>query len=324
MYINELPQDRKKLDTMFELVNKYSKGLGGKKLYIFVGAGFSAQFNLPTWWGLVDKLFKRIMYSSEILQLPNPEKVQLFIEKTRVKNIDIKLKLSLLMKVLTENGIDLEVLHFHLIDELKVNDDLIVNRDVLQQLGRLNAFFITSNFDKVLNKTLHIDESYYEEDHFLGNLDNKAIIHTHGLIEDEYIENFMEKIVFTFEKYIETYNVYDSAINSRLYNILNSSKETDKMILFLGSSLQEPELLGILQSSPDFKVKYALYDFESKYEFKIYSKYYKDVFDIDIVGYNSSKGFKIFERILDDLSKRTQVTNDSSNKTLSDLSEMDL
>jgi len=271
-------------------------------LFVFLGAGFSSMYKLPNWSKLVDKIIYSLIYHNEITKRDNYTEIQLYLYKLLNKDTNLKLKISFVEELFSIEEIPMKILYDILCEEIKINKPKEIlkgvsvgEQELLKKLGNINAKFITTNFDNILQLTLGIKNQIVNFSEYI-NSRREGVIHIHGALSKANSDDFLEKITFNFESYVKKYNTTEIMKNNLFRTIIEiDDSKTNNTILFLGSSLQESEIIGhIAADSKFFSKKIALMGYTSKYDYKIESQYYKKKFGVEIIGYNSSKGHSIF------------------------------
>lgn len=303
-------------DKSDELLNKFLKELRtdidekteeGGQLFIFLGAGFSANYKLPNWNKLVEDIIKTVMYHDEIEARGNSTEIQLFLFKILQVQENVKMKISLLKQLFEVEKLPLGIVYDILKEKIKVGrpDDILKGipadeQQLLKRFGKIKAKFVTTNFDDVLKITLGINSQVVELEDYFNNL-HEGVIHLHGALSKTKRDSFLDDITFDFESYVEKYNSGDLVEGNLFRQIFSFDKKnrSDKnTILFLGSSLQEGEIMGHIREEPSFARKYALMGFASEYDYKIFSKYYLKNFGIEIIGYDASLNHSLFSKFV--------------------------
>ena len=240
-------------------IYKIQKAIREKTLVIFIGAGVSANSNVPTWGDLITKISKELNLQREIQQNEYLKIAQYYYNKspkTFFENI--------------KNFLD---------GEWKPN---IITEYLFKELAP--QYFVTTNYDDILEQTankLSMPYLLIAQDEDIPKIGkNNAIIKMHGdfkhrnivLKEDDYI------------KYQENY---------RLMEVYIKSLFATNTILFVGFSADDPNVNqiyswvnNILQSNQREAYLLQVEDFYSDYKLK---KQYFDKKGIHIINYNELK-----------------------------------
>ena len=201
------------------------------KLVIFVGAGVSANSNIPTWGALVREFAKELNYFEDT---PNGESKEASIYEVDL-NQDEFLKIP-------QYYYDSDESHNHeaykSIIQRTLSSDSPSNaiNDIIFKL--LPHHIITTNYDKLLEKSNEPNARLYsvisEDKHLLAQNNNRYIIKMHGDIDS------LDNIVLKESDYIE-YSQTHILIETYIKSLL-----VDHTFLFIGYSLNDYNLKLIM------------------------------------------------------------------------------
>jgi len=320
MFIEKLNniEDSRELRTFIsEMDTLISSDIRDSRLFVFLGAGFSSMFKLPNWESLIEQIMLDVMYHNDILGTEYEKDIQFYLLKLKYSNINIKLKISLINQLLISKLKSNEILYNSLCRNMKLKKSVLEYSSVtekeiklLNDLGKINAVFCTTNFDNVLKEVLNIENQIVKSPEYV-DYGRNGIIHLHGALEKSNKHDFMEDLTFDFESYLKRYNSPGKSI-SLLKEIVDIDKLKNSTILFLGSSMQEPELVGLISGDECFTNKYALLGFDSKEDYEISSSFYSKKYNINIIGYNSSRNHNLFNEIITKISLGLAVKSPGS------------
>lgn len=280
------------LDPPNEIVQA---GLNGD-LVFFVGAGVSMLAGLPSWPELAAKAFDDLRKEGYLN----------YSEIEQLKNLEPKKQLSIAFSVAEDKKYDLDITK-HL--RGKSNGDSIF--DAINNIG---CPCVTTNYDELLAPSYFnakdgsiTDESVnriYDKDKFFANLLNKpgVIIHLHGAISKP------ETMIVTTKQYLKHYD------NANVQEFLGQLFK-NKIILFLGYSLEEAEILehilrrGKTKPTKERKL-FALqgfYEYQEPLYHNLYT-YYKKSFGVHLLGFiRDYEGYKCLEIIIKNWATQLKV-----------------
>lgn len=252
-----------------------------KRLVFFVGSGVSMNVGAQSWYGFAQKVFE---------QLRKKGKVNYgFIDQ--IKNLQPKRQLSI-ARILAEKH-DIEIDYKEAIVPKSKNDS-----EIYDYLGRIKACYVTTNYDTYLHNMLIDPFGEKEESNFTkrntiietskidnGIIEVNNVIHLHG----SYM-NGNDDLVVTTKDYINHYK------KPGVRNFLTELFTSDYVIVFLGYSLEEIEILdylllkadGVLidKGNTNNKRFWLQGVFSHQLEsYKTISEYYKKVFQIEMLMY---------------------------------------
>ena len=282
--IKEIP------DVQSEILKAASRG----KLVVFVGAGVSRIIGCPSWKEFALLQLKELREKGAIN----------YYEYSNLKMLDARKLLSICRKIYIEKNIPLGDMKSFLQGDGK----LIEKYKVYEELYNFNVIYVTTNYDDYLDQIAQTppknpaatsttppsiipDDTafpqrkviYKKEDLLISKLDNGAVIHLHGSINDE------SNTIVTIVDYIKHYE-YESKPAVLLEEIFKSFT-----VLFIGYGLEEYEILEFIVSKsqtgkkeikhfmlyPVFKKEINLLTFQEKY--------YKDL-GVHLIPYPIDEG----------------------------------
>jgi hypothetical protein len=160
------------------------------------------------------------------------------------------------------------------------------NNDIIDQILNLSGFFITSNYDdqieKAYKRDFELEPRVLDDANELDEspLPDKSILHLHGKPDRPGV-----LLVSSSESYDQLYfNNYN--LKGKLERQLKL--QNSKVLLFIGSSLQEEEILNLFTFNSPRLTKFALMNYRREFtpeQANIVKEYYKDKKDITILWY---------------------------------------
>jgi hypothetical protein len=159
--------------------------------------------------------------------------------------------------------------------------------NVYEELIRIPALFLTTNFDKLFDEKFNEDRITYRAFEFRYDLINvEKLYHIHGSIKDH------KTLVLTVPQYLERYNSEDfQAFLTKIFS--------EKVVLFIGYGMSEFELLDFLigkfgTQKMETNARFLLHPYyrgeERILEFD--KEYFKDM-GISVIGYEyDDKGYE--------------------------------
>ncbi len=289
----------------FDLENKNIRELidsikiENKRLVIFAGAGISALCGLPLWGEFARRLVKDCLHDGYI-SYHDAEDYSALIGNNS------KMLITLIYNIYkSKNKIDEFYDHFK--NHLK-SSDRKKEEKILSILKRMQVSIITTNADRVLDECVIKDKDIIYGTNLL-NVDNKRIeqkeplvIHIHGSVLDR------ESLIFTVDKYLETYNINNKPFYIKMDLLLNNPNNT---LLFIGSSMTEMELLQYVIKKENQSSKFILndfFDYQTELE-RAESEYYLNCFGIKQISYSKDEyGYENIINFLRDLSNEISIS----------------
>lgn len=331
--------DREKIKNyVFEtLTNSHPilKALKNGKLIIFVGAGMSVHLGMPSWRGFALK-YLEFIYKNKQMTLMD------FKTKESLKTEDTKKLLSICQYIAKKNLLEKELAEEYKSWFMTNKSDVLKGR-LYEKLYRLNAIYLTTNYDNALdliaedyNEPIVSDNTndskthdngskkvYYDISEFNKDiLKPQNVIHVHGSIRD------ISTMVISYGDYIERYG-RNSKINNRLSEIYSQFmseifNEKDYVVLFIGYGLEEIEILQFLfegttkkDHRPHPNSRYLILPCYSDDYLKVsyLSDYYKHNFSVNIIPCDiSEKGYDILEDVIDHLLELSKGSYEEKNE----------
>lgn len=241
--------------TEFEiLVNTLAEAVKNFNLVVFVGAGTSLSQGYPNWNGYIDKLIH--FWQFNIRNFPEAEgKISnqllsqfdeiLESRNTNKRKIDLlhTLLRGVLGKKFDDVKLDFEEYFFN-----SVAPDFVEN-SVLVELAKLDPIFVTSNYDfeierhlgrskqKGAFKPINNIREFTELNSILRSGD---VLHLHGTTEGDW-NFFVNSSVDYSRQYLKQPQDFN--------NLSTWFKENNPVVLFIGSSMEEEEILSLLPAT---------------------------------------------------------------------------
>lgn len=280
-----------------ELINSIK--IENKRLVIFAGAGISALCGLPLWGEFARRLVKDCFHDGYI-SYHDAEDYSALIGNNS------KMLITLIYNIYkSKNKIDEFYDHFE--NHLK-SSDRKKEEKILSILKRMQVSIITTNADRILDECVIKDRDIIYGTNLL-NVDNKRIeqkeplvIHIHGSVLDR------ESLIFTVDKYLETYNINNTPFYSKMNLLLNDPNNT---LLFIGSSMTEMELLQYVIKKENQSSKFILndfFDYQVELE-RAESEYYLNCFGIKQISYSKDEyGYENIINFLRDFSNEISIS----------------
>ncbi len=265
-------------------------------LVVFFGAGVSRIIGCPSWQGFAEAYVDKLLEYDLINHF----------EREQLLNRDPRMTLTICQKILDENiktpPDPKEV--------LKGDSKKIKNHQIYEELYKMNAIFVTTNFDghmddvikrnralapsqpqaanladaeNVTEETITSKNIFSAEDDLLiTTLKNGSLIHIHGSIDDP------SNLVVTLPDYMRKYKKGTNH-HELLKEIFNK-----KTVLFMGYGLEEYDIIEFLVKKSDIGDKeikhYMLLGafIEEKNMMDLYGKYYSTL-GIELIPYSKTK-----------------------------------
>lgn len=276
-------------------------------LVCFVGAGVSISQGYPNWDRYVKQLINYwTFHLNDLTSLPETRisKVELHdisvLENLVLSDESNKRKVDMVNYIVkkysgAEDKVNSErIFKEHVLDFEKFLfsevSPVVVSNEVLDQLVKLRACFITTNYDSQIEKSYQRNfetpvDMIPDIRSISGNIRTETVIHLHGIPEGD-----SDLFVSSSRSYSSVYytkNEYGKKIQELF------KEKQDSLILFVGCSMEEDEILSLLdlkESNTKFYalMKYATDHFIPKINEKKNSfvkQYYKDQHDVNIMWY---------------------------------------
>ncbi|GLH65317.1 SIR2 family protein [Parageobacillus sp. G301] len=311
------------------------KALKNGKLIIFVGAGMSVHLGMPSWREFALK-YLEFIYKNKQMTLMD------FKTKESLKTEDTKKLLSICQYIAKKNLLEKELAEEYKSWFMTNKSDVLKGR-LYEKLYRLNAIYLTTNYDNALdliaedyNEPIVSDNTndskthdnglkkvYYDISEFNKDiLKPQNVIHVHGSIRD------ISTMVISYGDYIERYG-RNGKIDNRLSEIYSQFmseifNEKDYVVLFIGYGLEEIEILQFLfegttkkDHRPHPNSRYLILPCYSDDYLKVsyLSDYYKHNFSVNIIPCDiSEKGYDILEDVIDHLLELSKGSYEEKNE----------
>lgn len=276
--------------------------INNKKLAIFIGAGVSRFVGCDSWDNLANNLVKKCRDKGFITPFENKALLQ---ESDKIKLISV-----------CDNILKGENNYFmsEMKNSLKYNetDSVNINCDEFQiyrDLKKIGNTFITTNADRFIDKVL-ATKDIYTKNFNANNIGSNKLYKIHGCISDE------SSLVFTTEKYIETYS------NSDFNNFLESFF-AEYSILFVGYGLNEARLLDRILNKPTATVNKFYLKGYFQHEAKIanFDKQYFKQLGIELISF--SRDENDYGQLKKVISKWREEVYYSTHKFQNDFNDID-
>ncbi|MDT9607479.1 SIR2 family protein [Lactobacillus paragasseri] len=278
-------------------------------LICFVGAGTSISQGFPNWNEYVDGMIDYWSYHLEDI-VSNPKTIfskvkasdRKFLQWLKKANYSKERKVDLVHEIISEysqcsnsrDSLSIEKKYIHQYEQTVFLDTepVLKENKILNELVDLRPIFITTNYDEQIEQacklSLQLTPTVYSSiDEYHGEeLISDDVIHLHGMpksTEDVFISSSRSYLKMYSEK-----NRYKEQIKKLFSSVKNP------VMIFVGSSLQEDEVLHFFDfKNVDIK-KYAIMLFQAeKNELddtrsEKLKKYYFDRQDIRLIWYENS------------------------------------
>lgn len=232
-------------DAYQNIVNSMSDAMKKGRLVFFVGAGISRIQGYPSWDEYIDNLL--VYWQSHLRDSnTNPESM-LNVETIRElakSHISNKRKVDILYQLL-ENIFDSETFAIKKVEfeRYYFNElvPIISQNPVLTQLTKLDAVYLTTNYDNQIEK--HLDDmktiSVPVKDiaELTDNITVNSVIHLHGTPSGQ-VEHFISSS--------SSYKKHYYSNNPDIERLRRLIKEKELLLIFIGSSMEEDEVLSLL------------------------------------------------------------------------------
>ncbi|MBO0455894.1 SIR2 family protein [Enterococcus hulanensis] len=237
-----------------ELVNSLVDAVGNFNLVVFIGAGISLSQGYPNWNGYIEKLIhfwqfnirnfeetegkidnKLLTCFDEILKSSNTNKRKIDLLHTLLNDV--------LGEKFSEVKLDFEKYFFN-----NVVPDYIEN-SILTNLIKLNPMFITSNYDFEIERHLKRSKqkgtfipinNLREFRDLDGILRSNDVLHLHGTTNGD--SNFFVNSSYDYSRqYLKQPDDFNK--------LRKWFQDKNPVVLFLGSSMEEEEILSLLPAT---------------------------------------------------------------------------
>uniref|UniRef100_UPI0019695971 SIR2 family protein n=1 Tax=Listeria costaricensis TaxID=2026604 RepID=UPI0019695971 len=236
------------------LVNALADAVKDFNLVVFIGAGISLSQGYPNWDGYIEKLVH--FWQFNIRNFPEVEGkisnklLSQFDEILKSKNTN-KRKIDLLYTLLygvlgeklTEVKLDFEKYYFNSVLPDSIENSIVV------ELIKLDPIFITSNYDFEIEKHLGRSKqkgafkpinNVREFTNLNSVLRSGDVLHLHGTTKGDW-DFFVNSSLDYSRQYLKT--------SEDLNNLRDWFQEKNPVVLFIGSSMEEDEILSLLPAT---------------------------------------------------------------------------
>lgn len=265
-------------------------------LVVFFGAGVSRIIGCPNWYGFAKAYVDHLLENDLINHF----------EKEQLLKKDPRMTLTICQKIIDDTGIYLP----DSAEILKGDEEKIKQLKIYDELYKMGAIFVTTNFDKhmddVINKNQPIQPSqpeaadlsdaesaadklpppkrifHAEEDILITTLKKENLVHIHGSIDEP------NNLVITLPDYIRKYK------EGTNHHVLLQEIFNKKTVLFMGYGLEEYDIIEFLVKKSDItenEIRHYMLQGAFKEEgnmMELYGKYYSTL-GIELVPYSKTK-----------------------------------
>ncbi len=272
-----------KIDFKVGNVNKLINLLidKNKKLIIFVGSGISKLCGLPLWNELAEKLVDDFFGKNT-----NENK-----SLKRIAEKNPKLCLSLL----EASCHDTNYLNDKIKEKLIINDENTAQKRIVASFKKMKASIVTTNADLLLDCCALSDNYVYECTLDELNMQNDVIrepsvLYLHGRITAG------DTLVFTVGKYLKKYQ--NPIFKKNMENLFSNK---NYVFLFMGTSMNELELLQYMFDTQNEKFILETFNRNNFVLEDLYKNYYENNFNIKQISIDINE--KDYEKQIDFLEK---------------------
>lgn len=294
----------KNLDKEFliESIRKIAKSYYERSLIIFLGAGCSIEQKYPSWNEYIENFLEFWTYHINIVS-EHDEILQCdmeYIKSLKFRNdIEKKRKIDLAYEVIKKYTPNSFIEVKHDFEKLQFIDSSPRNQsnDYYNILSELDAFYVTTNYDQQLEKILESKGKqitvYKDIKRFIEDEERKkssGILYIHGTIGGNH-----NLLINSSESYINLYGRNESYMKT-FREIIDKSNTT---ILFIGSSMDEEEILSIFYTKKLKCSVFSLLRSRDEVSDRIENEYFKDKKNIDVLRFGSQyKDLKVYLKVL--------------------------
>lgn len=301
-------------------------------LVCFIGAGVPISQGYPTWDQYVKQLIN--YWTFHLNELVSHDDT--LMKNVRLEDINVlenllgssgnnKRKVDMVNYIVrkycetAEDSLTEKVYSDHVLDFEKFLfsdvSPVIQYNEVLEQLVKLRSCFITTNYDEQIEKSYERvlgtrPEIFPDIQTISGNIKTETIIHLHGIPRGN-----NDLFISSSKSYSNLYykqNEYRKKIKELFY------EKDNPLILFIGCSMEEDEILSILDLE-DYSIKfYSLMKYSSNHHISqvnerenLFMKdYYKDQHNVKFMWYgdNFSNLPNFVKIIVEDIKKEETAT----------------
>lgn len=303
---NEIPQF---------LVDAATKRYEETDLVIFIGAGFSRMMGLPGWGEYAQKKLSKLISTGKIdLDYATKDYYSSLAENNP------RLLLSLLHSELNRQNIISEKEGKPKIDMSFIEKEIfMLNINTVSDLKReyqpfitamkkINAFYITTNYDNILEDVFGFEKYVYIDEKIITK--KRKVWHIHGDINNDKLDIISSNQDY-FRMYYQQNDCYYAKVRASLREIF-----TKKNILFVGYGLGEMELLQYLFDKSEIAkpilLRHAIIEtLYSNTSGELLKNYYEDL-GIQLVTLNKDiKGFNIIHDVLIEWANKLEMPSEN-------------
>ncbi|KRL92088.1 SIR2 family protein [Limosilactobacillus equigenerosi] len=269
------------IDPNQDFIDSIKKAKENNELVFFIGAGVSMAQGYPNWDGYVQHLIDYWKFNDSVTH--NNIDLIKFLDWLSQSELSNARKIDVIQYLISKDNSGVSKTEFenkyfgHL--QLSAN-----NNDLIRELSKLKATYITTNYDSGIEKELQVIEfpsvisSSQEFDQLYGQ--NKLpqgskVIYLHGRYDSR-----PEDIINSSTRYSKFY--YNQEWRHKIGEYLKN-----KTVVFIGSSLQEDELLSILNLKYTKNCFALMKGYLNQNIEKNISEYYQDQHYIQIEWYGN-------------------------------------
>lgn len=285
-----------------EFINDIYNAEKQQKLLFFIGAGVSISQGYPSWNKYVDELIQ--YWKANLIKIAEDERtIYSKVNRNDYEVLDTLLNSNFSNKRkvdLVNHMIERYSMSHNKEESIKIYNKYVLsfekfffqdmppldlNNDILRKLTKLKANFITTNYDKSIEKNIELQgrdtvNTYNDYSEVPEILTYPSVMHIHGTPNSnpKYFVSSASSYNFI---YLEENNITDLMRN------LFAKKEI-YTIIFLGCSLEEEEIMNLLSKKVKNVKLYALMKMNNNLYFNNFIKeYYYKKYNINIVWYGS-------------------------------------
>lgn len=225
-----------------EFINSIKEAKQNQNLVFFIGAGVSMSQGYPNWTGYVNHLIDYWKFNDKVTH-SNLELVK-FLDWLGKSDLTNARKIDVIQYLIEKDNEDNPNLVTKFENQYFGHMQVLANHnDLLRELTKLKATYITTNYDSgietelldiefasVIPSSIEFDKQFKEKTLDVG----PKVIYLHGRYDSS-----SKDIINSSSRYADFY--YDNTPH-QIGSFLK-----DKVVVFVGSSLQEDELLNILK-----------------------------------------------------------------------------
>lgn len=250
--MDEVPEFKfQSLSEYNAIVNRMAEALKNGRLVFFIGAGISRIQGYPSWDEYIDRLIK--YWKSHINDDPAIQKSRIYVnalDQILSSNIDKKRKVDLVhqmikqafgQEIFEERQLDFEKYYFETLPPITEYNP------VLTRLASLDASYITTNYDNQIEKHLDTMKTVSATVTDIEDFDDRTdqvslntVIHLHGMPNGKPAH---------FISSSSSYKKHYYSDFQPISKIRNWITEKKLLLVFLGSSMEEDEILSLLSET---------------------------------------------------------------------------